>query len=91
MTDSVLVDTHVAGYILKDPYDYATGPDQGHALNSVDMANMIATGYEPASLTLLGTGVLGAFACGHRPPRLAPLCSGPGKPESHAHTAQGPL
>jgi hypothetical protein len=47
-----------------DPYNAFTGPDQGHALTTVDNQNMLVLGYsqnqsvtpEPASLTLLALG-----------------------------------
>ncbi len=51
-----------------DPFNQFTSDDQAHALNSVDLANIDAFGYnraeasatpEPATLTLLGV----SFAC----------------------------
>jgi hypothetical protein len=46
-----------------DPFNQFAGTGQAHALTSADLANLDAFGYnlvtpEPASLTLLGTGLL---------------------------------
>jgi hypothetical protein len=55
-----------------DPYNFSTGPNQAHMLNSVDSTNMDVLGFnlnqaqatvpEPTSCTLLGIGLAGLAA-----------------------------
>ena len=46
-----------------DPFNASTGPDQGHAINPVDINNLDVLGYdlaipEPATMMLLGVGLV---------------------------------